>query len=70
VSETAMPRVSRVRSETPARLPREAREGLMRAWLAILQERHPQLTWVPCRPESEAAAHPGDDQAPAAEQAA
>jgi hypothetical protein len=70
VSETATPRVSRLCPETPARLPREAREGLMRAWLAILQERHPQLAWVPCRTESEAAAHPGDDQGPAAEQAA
>jgi hypothetical protein len=65
-----MPRVSRVRQETPPRLPREAREGLMRAWLAILQARHPQLTWIPCRTESEAAAHPGDDHGPAAEQGA
>jgi hypothetical protein len=29
------------------RIPREAREGLMRAWVAILQERHPEVTWVP-----------------------
>ena len=28
-------------------LPREAREGLMRAWLALLRERHPELSWVP-----------------------
>ena len=28
------------------RIPREAREGLMRAWKAILQERHPDVTWV------------------------
>jgi hypothetical protein len=28
-------------------LPREAREGLMRAWVAILQERHPEVTWIP-----------------------
>jgi hypothetical protein len=28
------------------RIPREAREGLMRAWLEILRERHPQVTWV------------------------
>jgi hypothetical protein len=28
-------------------LPREAREGLMRAWLKILSDRHPQVTWVP-----------------------
>jgi hypothetical protein len=30
-----------------SRLPREAREGLMRAWLEILRERHPGVTWVP-----------------------
>ena len=29
------------------RLPREAHDGLMRAWLAILRERHPNVTWVP-----------------------
>lgn len=28
-------------------IPREAREGLMRAWLEILQERHPGPIWVP-----------------------
>lgn len=28
------------------KLPREAREGLMRAWIEILEERHPGLTWV------------------------
>jgi hypothetical protein len=30
-----------------SRLPREAREGLMRAWLEILLERHPSVTWIP-----------------------
>jgi hypothetical protein len=30
-----------------SRLPREARDGLMRAWLEILRERHPGATWVP-----------------------
>jgi hypothetical protein len=30
-----------------ASIPREAREGLMRAWLAILRERHPEVTWIP-----------------------
>jgi hypothetical protein len=30
-----------------AHLPREAREGLVRAWLQILQERYPGPTWVP-----------------------
>lgn len=28
-------------------LPREARDGLMRAWVAILHERHPNVTWLP-----------------------
>lgn len=28
-------------------LPREARDGLMRAWLKVLHDRHPQVTWVP-----------------------
>jgi hypothetical protein len=27
-------------------LPREAREGLMRAWIAILSERYPDSVWV------------------------
>ena len=34
-------------------LPGEARAGLMRAWLAILSERHPHVTWIPVEPESE-----------------
>lgn len=29
-----------------SRLPREAREGLRRARLEILRERHPNVTWV------------------------
>jgi hypothetical protein len=28
-------------------LPKEAREGVMRAWLEILRERHPGVLWVP-----------------------
>jgi hypothetical protein len=28
------------------RIPREARDGLMRVWLGILRERHPDVTWV------------------------
>jgi hypothetical protein len=32
-------------------LPREARDGLMRAWLEILRERHPHVTWVPAMQE-------------------
>jgi hypothetical protein len=27
-------------------LPREARDGIMRAWLQILRERHPDVSWV------------------------
>lgn len=27
-------------------VPRQAREGLMRAWIAVLHERHPNVTWV------------------------
>ena len=32
-------------------LPRQARDGLMRAWLDILRERHPEVTWVPADTE-------------------
>jgi hypothetical protein len=28
-------------------IPREAREGVMRAWLEILRQRHPGVTWIP-----------------------
>jgi hypothetical protein len=28
-------------------LPREARDGLMRAWLEILREQHPDVSWLP-----------------------
>ena len=28
-------------------IPREARDGLMRAWVALLQEKHPGVTWIP-----------------------
>jgi hypothetical protein len=33
-------------ADAPVRLPREAREGLMRVWLEILRERHPGVEWV------------------------
>jgi len=29
------------------RLPREARDGIMRVWLEILRERYPGVTWIP-----------------------
>ena len=32
-------------------LPPEARAGLMRAWLAILAERHPSVTWAAVEPK-------------------
>jgi hypothetical protein len=32
-------------------IPREARDGLMRAWLEILRERHPAVSWVPVMQE-------------------
>jgi hypothetical protein len=28
-------------------LPTEARDGLTRAWLEVLHQRHPHVTWVP-----------------------
>jgi hypothetical protein len=28
-------------------IPREAREGLMRAWLALLSAKHPGVHWIP-----------------------
>jgi len=40
-----------------SRLPREARDGLMRAWLEILRERHPDVTWLPLEDAS-----PMDDE--------
>ena len=35
-----------------SRIPREARDGLMRAWLEILRDRHPGVAWVESRQES------------------
>ena len=37
-----------------AQLPREARDGIMRAWLEILKERHPGVFWVPISCEATA----------------
>jgi hypothetical protein len=33
-----------------SRIPREAREGLMRAWLSILSAKHPEVTWIAVEP--------------------
>jgi len=35
------------------KLPIEAREGLERAWLAVLRERHPGVEWVIVKPGGE-----------------
>jgi hypothetical protein len=53
-----MTAVSRSDRKQPARerpapqprtgLPRQAREGLIRAWLEILRQRHPAVVWVVC----------------------
>jgi hypothetical protein len=29
-----------------SQIPREARDGLLRAWLEILRERHPGTSWI------------------------
>lgn len=44
------------------KLPHEARVGLMRAWLAILNERHPQYTWIAAeqKPSEETSAELAD----------
>jgi hypothetical protein len=36
--------------QQPVRIPPEAREGLMRAWLEILRQRHPDIVWMPVEP--------------------
>ena len=38
------------------RIPSEARDGIMRAWLEILRERHPGISWVPAEQERHDAA--------------
>jgi hypothetical protein len=37
---------------------REARDGLMRAWLEILREKHPDVTWVPTAEAASPEDHP------------
>jgi hypothetical protein len=35
-----------------SRLPMEAHQGLMRAWLSILHDRDPNVTWVATNPQA------------------
>lgn len=43
-------------------IPREARDGVMRVWIRILEERHPGTTWTPVRSErDEECEHDRDD---------
>jgi hypothetical protein len=50
------------------RITREARDGLMRAWLEILREKHPGVTWVPVAEAASAEDHPSSEmpESPAA----
>jgi hypothetical protein len=41
-------------------IPREAREGLLRAWLKVLSDRHPDVTWVPA-PAAHEISHKGEE---------
>lgn len=43
------------------RITREARDGLMRAWLEILREKHPDVTWVAVRKADLAEDHPSSE---------
>jgi hypothetical protein len=40
-------------------IPHEARDALMRAWLKVLSDRHPNVTWIPV---PEAASTPNELQ--------
>lgn len=44
-----------------SRLPREALDGVMRAWLEILTDRHPEVTWI-IGDETAAARHSPSDR--------
>ena len=41
-------------------LPKEARDGLMRAWIDILRERHPGVEWVEKRERSSSKSRPDE----------
>jgi hypothetical protein len=54
-------------TDPPTALPREAREGLMRAWLKVLSDRHPDVTWLPVdEPPTNNLAEPSVPAAPVA----
>jgi hypothetical protein len=40
------------------RITRDARDGLMRAWLEILREKHPGVSWVPVAEATQSEDHP------------
>ncbi len=40
-------------------LPREAREGLMRAWLELLKDHHPGVSWISASAETNTSAQTG-----------
>ena len=42
-------------------LPGPAREGLMRAWLKVLADRHPDVTWIPVTDKQVPAPNPEPD---------
>jgi hypothetical protein len=55
------------------KIPTEARNGLMRAWLALLSEKHPGVHWIPAgdhevedRVGNDAVARPNEEHLAAA----
>jgi hypothetical protein len=48
-----------------SRIPAQAREGLIRAWLDILREEHPDVTWVAIERKRTPASVTGAKLAPA-----
>jgi hypothetical protein len=44
-------------------IPRQARDGLTRAWIEILQERHPTVAWIVTDPTVEHDAYQQDSHA-------
>jgi hypothetical protein len=44
------------------KLPPEARAALMRAWIAILEKRHPGVVWIPVEEREERPDDQGVDE--------